>query len=216
MQIIPALIADDDNLKNDFEEIKSRLLRIEPFLSELGGWVQLDITDGKFVKTTTYLTWEEIRFITQRAKTDLHLMIQNPETAIDKWIALRPARITFHIEATKKPEEVIAACKQAGIETGIALNPETTMSSVMPYAASVNLFLFLGVNPGKGGQKFIPEVLEKIKSLPQLPANVKIGVDGGVNNEMARMLKGCNVGVLVVGSYLFGSPDIKVAIEAIQ
>ncbi|MBI4159759.1 ribulose-phosphate 3-epimerase [Candidatus Wolfebacteria bacterium] len=225
MQIIPALIADDADSANDFEEIKSRFDRIAPFLAELGGWIQLDITDGKFVPTMTHLSWEQIRFFTERAKTDLHLMIKEPEAMIGQWIATGPKRITLHIEATKNPEKVIAACRAEGIEVGIALNPETPVSQIANRLSQIDLLLFLGVNPGRGGQKFIPEVLEKIKALPRttqeavvrglppVPKNVKIGVDGGINDEAARRLKEFNVDVLVAGSYLFSGdiePKIKV------
>lgn len=216
MQIIPALIADDADASNDFEEIKSRFDRIEPFLEEFGGWVQLDITDGKFVPTMTHLSWEQIRFFTERAKADLHLMIQEPERMIDQWIATGPKRITFHIESTQNPEKVIAACRAAGIEVGIALNPETPVSLVVSRLSLVDLLLFLGVHPGRGGQKFIPEVLEKIKILPPVPKNVKIGVDGGVNEETARALRGLNIDVLVVGSYLFRGNDLRNRLKALN
>ncbi len=219
MQIIPALIVHDDDAKNDFEELKSRFSRIQPILASLGGWIQLDITDGKFVPAMTYLMWDEIRFFTQAAQVDLHLMVQNPETMIDKWIVTKPARITFHIEATKKPEEIIAACRAAGVGVGIALNPETPFSSIQHLTLDIDLLLFLGVRPGRGGQAFIPEVMEKIKSLSTSGidlTHVKIGVDGGVNGEIARALKSANVDVIMVGDYLFSSDDISSRVVSLR
>lgn len=216
MEIIPALIADDNDAANDFAEIKERFYRVEPFLSEFDNWVQLDITDGIFVPQKTNLSDEEIKFFTERANVDLHLMAENPEENIEKWLSLSPKRITFHIEATKNPKEIIEKCHFAGIEVGIALNPKTPLDIVSGLLPLVDLLLFMGVRPGRGGQKFLPEVLEKIKSLSQAPDSVKIAVDGGINPEIAQTLKRYNIQIMVAGSYLFSSGNIKEAVDNLK
>lgn len=215
-KIIPALITSDESQDNDFEELKTKFKKLEPFLSEFDNWVQIDITDGKFVETKTNINFFDFRYFTDRASVDFHLMVDKPEEKIGEWIRIGAKRIIVHIEAVIDMKKVIDICRESSVEIGLALNPETPNAMILPWINDVDLILFLGVHPGRGGQEFIPEVLDKIKSLRQNFPNVKIGIDGGVKKENIEELKNTGVDVFVVGSGILKSPDIKESIEKLK
>ncbi len=215
-QIIPALIVSDENPDNDFEELKAKFEKLEPFLADLDNWVQVDITDGKFVPTKTNVDPEDLKYFTRRANVEFHLMINRPEKVIGEWIRLGSKRIIVHIEAVEDMNALLNICREKDIEFGLALNPETPNVIIEPWINAVDLILFLGVHPGRGGQEFIPEVLEKIKSLRQNFPNVKIGIDGGVRKENAKELEEAGVDVFVVGSGILKSPDVGEAINELK
>ena len=217
-QIIPALITSDKNLYNDFEELKAKFERLRPFLAEFDNWVQIDITDSEFVASKTYISFDELGFFTKSAKVEFHLMILRLGRSIDKWIGLGPKRIIFHIEAAK-PEDInntIKKCKQAQIEVGLALNPETPSSSIKPWLEKLDSVMFMGVNPGFSGQEFIPDTATKIGLLRYNHPNIKIEVDGGVRVENIRQLKEAGADIFVVGSGLFVAPDVGQAIKDLK
>lgn len=215
-QIISALIVSDKNLYNDFEELKDKFEKLEPFLAEFDNWVQIDITDGKFVSTKTDVDLKNFKYFTEKANIEFHLMIDRPEEVIGEWIRLGPKRIIVHIEAVIDTGKIIDICRENGVEIGLALNPETPNAIVEPWVNAVDLILFLGVHPGRGGQEFIPEVLDKIKSLRQNFPDVKIGIDGGVRTANIEELKKAGVDVFVIGSGILKSPDVKRAIEELK
>lgn len=212
-QIIPALITSDNNSENDFEDLKVKFLKLKPFLAEFGNWVQIDITDGKFVETKTNVNLTDLKYFTERANVEFHLMIDKPEETIGEWIRIGAKRIIVHIEAVTDLKKLISVCRENGVEVGIALNPETQNVMIEPWIGNADLILFLGVKPGRGGQEFIPEVLNKIKSLRQNFPSVKIGVDGGVRVENIRQLKEAGVDIFVIGSGILKSLDIKETIN---
>lgn len=215
-QIIPALIISDENSDNDFEELRAKFLKIEPFLAEFENWVQIDITDGKFVETKTNINLEDFKYFTECANAEFHLMVDKPEEKIGEWVRLGPQRIIIHVEAVIDVKKVVDVCRENNVEIGLALNPETPNAMILPWINNVDLILFLGVHPGRGGQEFIPEVLDKIKSLRQNFPNVRIGIDGGVKKENIEELKNAGVDVFVVGSGILKSPDIKKTIEELK
>ena len=215
-QIIPALITSDEDSTNDFKELKTKFKKLQPFLAEFGNWIQIDITDGKFVPTKTAIDLEDLRYFTERTKVEFHLMIEKPEEIIGEWIRLGPKRVIVHIEAIVDMNKLLAVCRENNIEVGLALNPETPNVMIEPWINAVDLILFLGVHPGKGGQEFIPEVLKKIKSLRQNFPNVKIEVDGGVRTANIEELKKAGVDIFVIGSGILKSPDIGAAIRELK
>jgi len=215
-QIIPALITADENPENDFEELKAKFEKLQPFLTDFDNWIQIDITDGKFVSTKTIINLEDLRYFTEKANVEFHLMINRPEKVIGEYVRLGPKRVIAHIEAIENMSELLNVCRENSIEIGLALNPETPNVMIEPWVNAVDLILFLGVHPGQGGQEFIPEVLEKIKSLRQSFPNVKIEVDGGVRAENIEELKKAGVDVFVIGSGILKSPDIKKSIEELK
>ncbi|MBI4920050.1 ribulose-phosphate 3-epimerase [Candidatus Azambacteria bacterium] len=215
-QIIPALITSNEDLKNDFEELKAKFEKFEPFLGEFGDWVQIDITDGKFVPTKTIVDLGDLKYFTEKANVEFHLMINRPEETIGEWARLGPKRIIVHIEAIENMAELLDVCREKEIQVGLALNPETPNMMIEPWINAVDTVVFLGVHPGRGGQEFIPEVLEKIKSLRQNFPNVKIEADGGVRIANIEELKNAGVDIFVVGSGILKSPDIGKAIKELK
>lgn len=215
-QIIPALITSDKDLYNDFEELRDRFEKIKPFLAEFDNWVQIDITDGEFVTSKTNINFEELAYFTKLANVEFHLMIDKPEEVMGEWARLGPKRIIFHIEATKDPRKIIDICDGQGIEIGLAINPETAAALLEPWINSVDLIMFMGVHPGRGGQEFIPEVLDKIKWLRWNFPNVKIEIDGGVRLENIEELKNAGVDYFIVGSGIFKAQDLAQAIKELK
>ena len=215
-QIIPALITSDEDSTNDFEELKTKFKKLRPFLTDFDNWVQIDITDGKFVPTKTVINLEDLRYFTEKANVEFHLMIEKPEEVIGEWIRLGPKKVIVHIEAIVDMNKLLAICRENNIEVGLALNSETPNMMIEPWINAVDLILFLGVRPGKGGQEFIPEVLEKIKSLRQNFPDVKIEVDGGVRTANIEELKKAGVDIFVIGSGILKSPDIGAAIKELK
>lgn len=215
-QIIPALIVSDENPDNDFEELKAKFEKLEPFLADFDNWVQVDITDGKFVPTKTNVNLEDLRYFTERANVEFHLMVEKPEEVIGEWVRLGPKRIIVHIEAIEDMNKLLNICREKDVELGLALNPETSNAIMEPWIDNVDLILFLGVHPGRGGQEFVPEVLEKIKSLRRNFPNVKIGIDGGVRKENIKELKEAGIDIFAIGSGILKSLDIAAAINELK
>ncbi len=215
-QIIPALIISDEDTNNDFEELKAKFLKLEPFLAEFDNWVQVDITDGKFVPTKTNVNLADLRYFTERTNVEFHLMIDRPEETIGEWVRIGPKRIIIHIEATTDVKKVISVCRENSVEVGLALNPETPNIMIEPWIGAADLVLFLGVHPGRGGQEFVASVLEKIKSLRQNFPNVKIGVDGGVRKDNIGQLKEAGVNLFVIGSGILEAFDIAETIKELK
>ena len=215
-RIIPALITSDDNSENDFNELKLKFEKLRPFLSEFDNWVQIDITDGKFVPTKTNIELEDLRYFTEKANVEFHLMLNRPEETIGEWARLGPKRIIVHTEAVGNMEKLLDICREEEIEVGLALNPETANVMVEPWLSAVDLVAFLGVEPGMGGQEFISEVLDKIKLLRQNFPNVKIEIDGGVRVENIEELKKAGADIFVVGSSILESLDISATIQELK
>ncbi len=217
-QIIPALITSDNDLYNDFEELKSKFEKLKPFLAELGNWIQIDITDGEFVTSKTNISFDELSYFTKLANVEFHLMILRLKNSIDKWIELGPKRIVFHIEAVETDDikNIIEKCKKAQIEVGLALNPETSSLGVIPWLDKINVVMFLGVHPGHSGQKLLSDTVSKIELLRYNHPDIKIEIDGGIRANNIRMLKDAGADIMVIGSGIFVTPDTDQAIADLK
>jgi len=217
-KIIPALIISDKNSNNDFEELKSKFEKLQPFLAEFDNWIQIDITDGEFVTSKTNISFDELLYFTKSANVEFHLMILRLKNTIDKWIELKPKRIIFHIEASEAEDikNIINKCKEAQIEVGLALNPETPSLRIIPWLSKIDLVMFLGVHPGRGGQKLISDTTSKIKLLRYNHSDIKIEVDGGVRINNIEQLKEAGVDIFVVGSGILAVPDVGEAITDLK
>lgn len=217
-QIIPALIISDKDLYNDFEELKDKFERLKPFLAEFDNWIQIDITDGEFVTSKTNISFEDLSYFTKLVSVEFHLMVLRLKQSIDKWIELSPKRIIFHIESSE-PEDIeyiIKKCKEAQIEVGLALNPETPSSSIKPWLEKIDAVMFMGVHPGYGGQSLIADTVSKIGLLRYNHPNIKIEVDGGIRVENIRQLKEAGADIFVVGSGILATPDVSQAIKDLK
>ena len=149
---------------------------------------------------------------------DVHLMIYNPFDFIEKFIEAGADMITFHQEVTEDAEDIIKYVKKCGKKVGIAFNPETSFAMAEGYLELCDLILFMSVRPGKGGQKFIPKVLEKIEFAKKMGKGLEfdIQVDGGINLETAGMCKKAGANFLVSGTYLYGFEDLKVGVDNLR
>src|SRR3989344_3153134 len=142
-QIIPALITSDEDSNDDFKELKLKFEKLQPFLADFDNWVQIDITDGKFVPTETVINLEDLRYFTEKANVEFHLMIKKPEEVIGGWIRLGPKRVIVHIEAIVDMNKLLAVCRENNVGIGLALNPETPNMMIEPWINAVDLILFL-------------------------------------------------------------------------
>lgn len=172
----------------------------------------IDVMDGHFVPNITIgpAIVKAIKGIT-KIPLDVHLMIDQPEKYIDDFIKAGADYLTVHIEASVHLHRMVSFIKENGIKAGVSLNPATPVSSLDSILQDVDFVLVMSVNPGFGGQDFIPQSVEKIKQLRKtiIDKGLKtlIEVDGGIKPENARLVKDAGADILVMGSAFFGSKD---------
>ena len=183
--------------------------------------VHVDVMDGHFVPNLTI--GPVVVSAVAKAATkplDIHLMVENNSFFADLFLPLKPKFLTFHIEEEKHPMRLIDHIRKNGVSPGIVLNPHTPVSAIEHIVDEVDMVLLMSVNPGFGGQKFMPVVLEKTRALRELierkNAKCLIEVDGGVNGLNAPDLEEAGADILVAGSYIFSSNSYEQAIRAIK
>ena len=183
--------------------------------------VHVDVMDGHFVPNLTI--GPVVVSAVAKATTkplDIHLMVENNSFFADLFLPLKPKFLTFHIEEEKHPLRLIDHIRKNGVSPGIVLNPHTPVSAIEHIIDEVDMVLLMSVNPGFGGQKFMPVVLEKTRALRELierkNAKCLIEVDGGVNGLNAPDLEEAGADILVAGNYIFSSNSYEQAIRAIK
>ncbi len=211
-KISPSVLACDlSNLANEVKEIE-----------RCGAdMVHLDVMDGMFV---TNISFGLPVIQSLRDKTDLifdvHLMIEEPERYADRFIEAGADILTFHLEACKDPVGLLQSIRAQGVMAGISIKPGTDVSEVFPLLEECDMVLVMTVEPGYGGQKLIPETLEKVSKIRAEIVNrslsVEIQVDGGINSSNAPMAISAGASILVAGSSVFGAADKKAAIESLR
>ena len=183
--------------------------------------VHVDVMDGHFVPNLT-IGPVVVNAVAKAATKplDIHLMVENNSFFADLFLPLKPKFLTFHIEEEKHPMRLIDHIRKNGVGPGIVLNPHTPVSAIEHIIDEVDMVLLMSVNPGFGGQKFMPVVLEKTRALRKLierkNAKCLIEVDGGINGLNAPDLEEAGADVLVAGSYIFSSNSYEQAIRAIK
>ena len=183
--------------------------------------VHVDVMDGHFVPNLT-IGPVVVEAVAKAATQplDIHLMVENNTFFVDLFAPLRPGFISFHIEEEKHPHRLIQKIRNLGIRPSIVLNPHTRPECIEYLLEDLDMVLLMSVNPGFGGQTFIPNVLEKAKVLKELieKRNPKclIEVDGGVNDRNVHELKRAGVDVVVAGSYVFKHENIAQAIDNLK
>lgn len=190
---------------------------------ERGGadYIHVDVMDGHFVPNITIgpLIVEAIRPVTT-LPLDVHLMIENPDSYIEAFAKAGSDYITVHVEACRHLHRTIQLIKSYGIKAGVVLNPATPVETIQHIISEVDMVLLMSVNPGFGGQKFIPEVLKKIRAVKEMidekNLDVEIEIDGGVNAETARLCVEAGATVLVAGSAIYNEKDRAKAISSIR
>jgi ribulose-phosphate 3-epimerase len=184
-------------------------------------WIHVDVMDGHFVPNITIgpVVVDSLKKL-DPPPLDVHLMIEEPERYIDAFAKAGARYITVHVEASRHLHRNLQLIKAAGAKPGVVLNPHTPVESVRQILNSVDLVLLMSVNPGFGGQAFIPEILPKCEELVEVRRRNKhdflIEIDGGVNEKTAPALWKAGADVLVAGSFIFGSKDYKKAIAQLR
>jgi|SRR3989344_5746567 len=205
-EIIPAINAES------FEEIKNKIKLIEPHVA----WVHLDVADGTFTPNTIWHNAADLLTLETQLLIEVHLMIADMDTRWLEWVGSKVSRVIFHEEAAHDPMLVLRKIKEAGKEVGVAIRPETGWEKLSPFLDKADLVQMLAVPPGQAGQKFRPEILEKIKHIREAAPRAIIEVDGGVNLETGRKCAHAGANILVSANYIFNASDIGKAIEELK
>ena len=205
-------------LSADFVRLAEEIARVEAAGAD---WLHLDIMDGHFVPNLTFgpPVVAAIRKIT-KLPLDVHLMVTNPADLVDQFAAAGADWLTVHVETEPHLHRLVNRIRELGVKPAVTLNPATPVAQLDEILSEVDMVLVMSVNPGFGGQKFIPASLAKIsrlkEKLNQIGRPVLIEVDGGVNEITAPQLVQAGVDVLVAGSAVFGSADLKATIATLK
>ncbi|MEW9050426.1 MAG: ribulose-phosphate 3-epimerase [Neobacillus sp.] len=205
-------------LSADFARLGEEIQAVEKAGAD---YIHIDVMDGQFVPNITIgpLIVEAVRPIT-KLPLDVHLMIENPDQYIEAFANAGADYITVHVEACRHLHRTIHHIKSFGIKAGVVLNPATPVESIQHVMDDIDMVLLMSVNPGFGGQKFIPETLNKIRTVKQMAEEkgltIEIEIDGGVNSETAKQCIEAGANVLVAGSAVYNQPNYQEAIALIR
>lgn len=200
-------------LSADFTNLSQQIRYVEMAGAD---WIHCDIMDGKFVPNITFgpIIVEAAKRIS-KLPLDVHLMIENPENYFEAFINAGASYLTIHQEAVVHLDRQINRIKELGAKAGVSLNPGTPISVLDDILHLVDMVLIMSVNPGFGGQKFIPNALKKIKDLANLRKernlDFLIQVDGGIGTENIKEVSDAGCDVFVAGSAVFGQDNISAA-----
>jgi len=179
--------------------------------------IHFDIMDGHFVPNITM--GPPVLASLRRHCTvpmDVHLMITEPEQYVDDFIQSGADIITFHTEACRHPHRLLTKIQDQGVKAGVVLNPGTSEDDIEYLANMVDMVLIMSVNPGFGGQAFIPDMLRKIENVRAMIGDRDLEVDGGIDDTTAKMVIDAGANVLVAGSYIFRHPSYMEAIDTLK
>jgi ribulose-phosphate 3-epimerase len=204
-RIVPAILTDDPGT------LEVLVRQAETF----AGYVQIAIMDGQFVPSRS-VTWQQLVAIPIKFTWEAHLMVAHPEEYLAGFREAGAKKIVFHHEATTSPEKVISLARSHGLEVGLAINPPTPVSAILPLAGEVDSILFLSVHPGFYGSEFIPEVLDKITEFRKLRPEVMTALDGGVKENNIVEIARTGVSDICVGSAVFKQAEPAAAFRHLQ
>ncbi|MDO8602044.1 MAG: hypothetical protein Q7R62_02895 [bacterium] len=223
MRIIPVINCQD------FDEVKERFHIAQEILfgtgsesreiDERDGWIHIDIADGGFTKG--YSTWRNPQEFSQlkrnpHLKIEVHIMMSEPEEVISEWLALGVHRIIFHLESVANVETITGMCAESGVETMLALKPETPVAHAFQYLPLVNGCQLLAVTPGPANQQMAPHIIEKLEALHAQHPDLLIEIDGGINPETAQQCAKAGASQVVSGSYIFHDDNPAAAYQRLQ
>lgn len=189
-------------------------------------YFHIDVMDGKFVKNNTsnkMIEYCEYLNNISNMPLDVHLMVEDVENYIKSFLVFDPNIITIHLEAGKDKQEVlkwINFIKQNNVKVGISIKPNTKVEEIYEYLPFIHLVLIMSVEPGEGGQKLIPETVDKIEKLNKYiqenNLEVDIEADGGINTENAQLLKDAGVNIIVAGTAIINSDNYKNTVQKLK
>jgi ribulose-phosphate 3-epimerase len=208
IRIIPSVLAAD------FGHLQAEVDSIEAHADG----IQIDVMDGHFVPNLS-LGAPVAKCIRTKLPLDIHLMVSNPAERIAEFLAFGVAQVTFHAEAVEDSNSrkaLIKAIRNGGASAGIAVNPATSLASIEDVLEDIDLVLVMTIVPGFSGQAFLPETLEKVRTLRTRFPELRIQVDGGINAETARLAREAGATELVAATSIFGSSDRASAISSLR
>lgn len=212
VKVAPSILAAD------FANLQSEIELVDRAGAD---WIHVDVMDGHFVPNITMgaLVVDAIRPHT-KLPLDVHLMIEQPDQYIESFAKAGADIITVHVEACRHLHRTLHYIKSFGLQCGVVLNPHTPISTIEHVLEDVDVVLFMTVNPGFGGQSFIPAVLEKVKALAELKEqrglSFEIEIDGGVNKDTVKDCVAAGATVVVAGSAIYGAADKGQALQQIK
>ena len=201
-------------LSADFGNLERDIKMVDRSAAE---WVHVDVMDGVFVPNISFgfPIMKPVRKATQKV-VDVHLMIVEPEKYVKRFVEAGADYVTFHHEACANPRATIAEIKAAGAKAGVSIKPATSAEAIFDYLGELDMVLVMSVEPGFGGQSFIPDSLDKVrvlrKEIDEKGYNCLIEIDGGISAKNAREVFDAGVDVIVAGSSVFGAEDQEQAI----
>ena len=209
--VAPSILsADFGNLERDIKMIDSSAAE----------WVHIDVMDGVFVPNISFgfPVMKPVRKATNKV-LDVHLMIVEPERYVKRFVDAGADYVTFHHEACVNPREAITTIKAAGAKAGVSIKPATSAEAIFDYLSELDMVLVMSVEPGFGGQSFMPESLDKVRALrkeiDEKGYNCLIEIDGGISEKNAREVFDAGVDVIVAGSSVFDAENQEEAISKI-
>lgn len=218
MTSLPHIRVAPSLLSADFSRLAEDIGRIEEAGADL---LHLDIMDGHFVPNLSFgiPIVEAVRRVTELT-LDTHLMMSNPVEFAATFKNAGADSLTIHLEVCPEPARAVEEVRSAGLDCGLAISPGTPVDSLLPFVCDVDLVLIMSVEPGFGGRKFMPAVLDKVRAVRDHVASegcdIPVEIDGGVTPENAPSCREAGVTMLVAGSSVFGAADASAAIRAIR
>lgn len=205
IKIAPSILAAD------FGKLNEEILGVENFAD----FIHVDVMDGHFVPNIS-IGAPVVKCIKSKLPLYTHLMIENPEKYVEDFVKAGSARIIVHVEAAKNLKSLIEKIKSLGVSAGVSIKPATSVEAIKDVLDIVDDVLVMTVEPGFGGQEFMPDMLPKIKALRAMGYKGDISVDGGINDKTGKMCAEAGANILITGSYIFKAEDRKTAIESLR